>query len=460
MAELVSTELDYSTPSVSHASNFFVKTLPLNNQTTLTLTTSTVPLTVVSANRAFNMARSRIEGDLTFAANGAGNFSYTWADLKGLFQQIQITAQNSSQQIVNLTYADKTFVGLSPLTTTQSKLLAKPSPTTSISTTAITPAFTSQAIAQQNRCSDIGKSNALINPDGNGNDGYEPWISVKKVFVSGSANATCYLSFSIPLGAFDWTVASFDKLIDWGQPIQFDFQVNKTTAFTWLSTSAINPSTGAGASTGQIQLLNPVINFCYDSNQEIAQSLRTRILSSGIELKVPYLYTFKNACSGISHNFTINVSSAMGQKLLFSAIFPYNSTESNNTYFDHSLTTLLANWTSATYFTTWDSQVINTQSAIDLFQSQAYFTNIQALKDSCVMNSSDFIINFALINSWLGGSLSTQPRNAVDGLDITPGNHTFALNLTASGTSTSTQYYTVLCVQRTLRISGAGVELI
>lgn len=150
------------------------------------------------------------------------------------------------------------------------------------------------------------------------------------------------VTFEIPLKRLYNTIFSVDKDIYFGEIIIFRFVFNQSSRICWKSVTNNNPTGGAPAANyntqataydGNITVSGIELLLRTETNQEIVNQLRTQVLSSGLNILIPYVYTYKNSLVGGTQTVSIRMNRGNGitLKKIYHSVFNSNETVNQQT---------------------------------------------------------------------------------------------------------------------------------
>lgn len=458
----ISKELDYSQVMSSHSSPAYVKLNSISNITSFTPSISSVSQLTefLLPARVLSLKKSRLNFSVNFPGQGASLFTYVQGNALTMIDRIVLTSTSTNTTLCDISNFSRYASMISPVATTFSEVQNKASSVGTSSVTAIAPMQVSATLADQYKLEDVSRCNQLINPDGLNVEPACPYFYIKKNFVSTAVNTANFLSFNIPLDAIQYSIFDVDKLLYFGgENIMMSIYWSPANKYTWVGTSATNPSTAAAVIT-----VAPIISnlslYCYvEQNNDIITNLVSKVNTEGVSINFPYPQISRYNLSGSSQSFTINLGRSYGKSLLFTLVSPFNTTESNNTAQDHgSAINLRTNFTACNYNTFLNATPITSSSNIDVFQSEPWIYNKFNLYNSAIQSLPAYDVDFVHIDNFMGKSLAEADRSASDGY-VLDTNSQYQFQLNGVGTGNVINWYIAIVGLKTLNLSANGVSV-
>ena len=279
---------------------------------------------------------------------------------------------------------------------------------------------------------------------------------MKKLYT-GTGNALNYISVRLPLNAFKHSIFSVDKDMYFaGEPLSIDiyweagskFQFNCTAGTAGAPDSATPP-----VLPGAHNISNIALYACCEQNIAITSGIVDR--EQGLTLPIPVVWSSKQAVTtSTSHNIVLNVSKAMGNKLLFIAWAPYHSVETLNSCKSHTVTQL------TTYNTLLNQVPILTNNLINTALGEHYFYNKDSLDKSAIQSIIAYNNSFTHFDNFAGMGLPDLIENETvyNGIDLTGETQQWQLNATYS-VATSINHYVFVVCQKQLTIAPNSIML-
>ena len=458
--QIVSPQLDYSQKVFNHPSPLFVKISPQGSNTVTASVTSVVgPTTLQIPSKVVNLARSYLAFDVTVPTAGAGNNALLTGNLATFINRITISTVGSNIILADISNVGNYLEAVGAPSTKFLDLMDKASSTTLLKT--------ALAAAQASPCEDLAKVNASTNPIGilsgsltvGGSDDGAIYTGVKKLYTS-TANAVNYISVKLPLSAFKHSIFSVDKDMYFaGEPLNIDIYWEAGSKFMFLATTATIAAPDSATPTLVPATAHTISNitlmtYC-EQNIAITSGIVDRVMKQGLTLPIPVVWSSKQAITtSTSHNIVLNISRAMGNKLLFVAWAPYHSVESLNTCKSHTVTQL------TTYNTLLNQVPILTNNLINTALGEHYFYNKDALDKSAIQSIIAYNNSFCHFDNFSGMSLPDLIENETvyNGIDLSAETQQWQLNATYS-IDTSINHYVFVVCQKQLTIAPNSIML-
>lgn len=508
-----SSEVDYQTYNVEHSTPLYLKLYPQNNITTFALSNTAIygPVQMLIPAKVIDLSKSRLCFTLTIPAQGGTELSWIQANLCSLFNRINLTTQNTNQVLLDISYAEHYNAILNPIVTSQSELQNKSSSLYSVAAGGPPQLPTSLAGANgfswatsaapgsagNNSIEDLSKSNTLVNLDGLGNEytgGYQPrrllFSSINTGNTASVVNVDISLASLVPMSVF-----SMENMLYFsGEQLLLSLYFNGTSVWGWQGSNATSPIAGVAPLTlGGNNISSLIMYLKTEQSQEMATEIVNKVLTSGLQLPLPYPYISRLNANGFSQSFTLQYTRGFGKSLLATIWAPFcgytataqtntgaanyapytTNSETLNSGLDHSIQNNLGNpvLAASSYNTYMDQIPILTNSNIDVTLSEPWLYNKYHIKDSCLMSQGNYNIDFAHIDNWCSDPLCyINPGKRYDGLSLDPIHQwSFIWNSTAGAypngvaavlaTGVPCNHYIISLVQKELNLTASGVQI-
>jgi len=338
-----------------------------------------------------------------------------------------------------------------------------------------------------------------------------------KYFIKSSVlgAATPVVTLELPLKRLFNTIFSVDKDLYFGEVIIFRIVFNQSSRIYWTTTSATGDPRGADpgaaaaqaiAYAGNVNVSGIELLLRTETNPEIVNQLRSQVLSSGMNILIPYVYTYKNSLVGGTQTVSIRMNRGNGINLVKIYHSVFNSNETVNTTTDN------AAGNTAGRATAYDNDnrpyvtnLANTDGAVANFQARSkvlsfytmldnnriqefdlntvtfddYKINKNMFKGTVIQGMDQYYFNWVWIENWSGTEElhSHVDTNKLTGLDLSRERkwdfyatsvqlpiaaganpaYSLSLNNTNGG---SYNHYTFAVTQKNLSVSPQGITVI
>ena len=457
--QIVSPQLDYSQKVFNHPSPLFVKISPQGTNTIAgSVSSVSGPTTLQIPSKVVNLARSYLTFDVEIGAPGAGHKALLSGNLTNFINRITISTVGSNIILADISQIPNYLEAVGAPSTKFLDLMDKASSTTLLKTSAV--------LAQASPCEDLAKVNASTNPTGilsgsltvGGDDAGAIYTSVKKLYT-GTGNVANFISVRLPLNAFKHSIFSIDKDMYFaGEPLSIDVYWEAGSKFIFGASDATIAAPDTATPTlppTAHTITNIALNACCEQNIAITSGIVDRVMKQGLTLPIPVVWSSKQAVTtSTAHNIVLNISRAMGNKLLFIAWSPYHSAESLNSCKSHTVTQL------TTYNTLLNQVPILTNNLINTALGEHYFYNKDSLDKSAIQSIISFNNSFTHFDNFAGMSLPDLIENETvyNGIDLTQETQQWQLNATYS-VATSINHYVFVVCQKQLTIAPNSIML-
>lgn len=459
MSEIIDPSLDYSTKISNHSTINLRNVAPQGSQSIVLNNTGSVgPSEFIIPPQVFNPAKSRIEFTQHIETTAA---KYNIVDGNGRARLARITVYDSGTNslIVDINNQDKVaecMVYAHPKETLKTKPYFKNQ----------TPATTS-ANSRKKPVEGLMRSNTATAANnllfgagtaGTGADALvsvgdeEPFNGLRHTHVNGTAGDDLYIDFSIPLSEMKETFLATDSMLYSPTNLVVQLYWAPLNNYAVQSDAAAALTNPTGVASGTITNLNLVCAI--ESNPGIISDVIGKVMSGGITYNIPYTSVVKQSlASSRAHNFSLQLTRAYGQRLLFiaTAKFSNTATQINN----HALGNITR------YQTTLNSMPLKIPQGYDIANGDEYVLGNKAYVEGSVIESDTlFRHKFVHFDSFFGEKpLHTVDFRAVDGLDLGAQSSLFGWEATL-GANTAADYYVIICGQKSLTFSSIGATIV
>ena len=454
--EKISEELDYSVKINNHSTVAWRDTAPQGSTTvSLSATGSVGPSEFLISPVCLNLADSRLEFQLSIAAT-VSNINVIDADLLSIISRISLYDSGTNALLVDINNFDK-YNDMMKYAVKKDELKEKPYHS---KITALTSVLSKLRTVEDKQKSNILTTNFIYGRATEGRGalvagtvdvgGLEPYEGILFTLVS-EANKLSVIDVSIPLKAFKGTILAQDNLIYNPTNLVLQIYWNATNNFGGVSTDIATdlPSTALG--TSSITGLNLVLST--EANLEITSRIISKVMSEGLQFNAPYPSVVKhNVTSATSHAFTIQLTRAYGNRLLFLMTAKYDKTAGHIN--NHALGTMKS------YNTTLNSVPMKYPRGFNVLASDDYVLgNKQFIAKSIITNPDLYHQKWVHIDSFFGEKpLCHVDFNDIDGLDVSAQSSLFGWEAEL-GTAEAGDYYIIVMGHKVITFSSIGATI-
>jgi hypothetical protein len=423
----VSDSLDYSKKALSSSSYRMKRVIAYGDGTspTLSLNNSTNIFFKVPED-VLNLSKSYISFDLSIPASGAGTASNNLWGHKPPIQRIYIE-NTDNQKILDVQNFEYAWLGTVPPTTPLEKFLSQqtgnPKTTVALARAATplvyncpTDSLVAIAGGQDGKFSTTYPNHAAADST----TAVLPY-SQSKAIIATNADTLRYISCKVRLGDIAHTIAGLDLSLFFRKGFQLHVEFANMSGVGFFNDGGLdnldsNPANWGAAPT----MSNLALYYAQESNPNVIQTVRNKVLSSGMKLVVPVVNVRKKAL-GAAGDYTVEneYSIAHGDRLLRIYSFVMNSSRSLNTgfntsnYIDNggSYRTLLNE-------TQLQDQVLSTEDGSAWSHNAHYFAGSQITRSAIYRSYTP-----THIDSWVGTKLIDWKKTdtMISGLDLSTG---------------------------------------
>jgi len=455
MTTLIANPINYKNTTVIHGEYQWTKLYPIEGLTNYQLasTQGTVTTFQISPN-VFNLANIKLCGTLALGAQGANNYSFTNVNRFKAINRITVQPQaGRAPFVMDLVNVDRYLDIISRKEFSFSDVQTWDPAQTYANARTGTTFF--EGLIPSNFPAATGvrlDNSAMIKP------GKESqWV------CAGSVNAAEYLDFKIGFDKFVDTILAVNHDLYWNANLTVTIYWNPLNRYTWMSTFATNPTTGAAflPITAGVAIQNPYLIIPIQDNKIIQKDIKERCMNQGgLTLKIPYIYQQATSINAGGNNFQIYFNSGQGnylQKIHWTA-YPQTPAIPNLTYDKNNLA--LAKITQ--YYTQLNGENIQQNIIIPTF-ADSFLMNRNVLRGSDTLSFNEFLYNWSHVENFceenykfLKDLFPEVPKdNLVDGIPML---NQIQYNIVSnSAVNLINVMFSVFL--RTLRISGENITL-
>lgn len=449
MSEVISQELKYDTKIANHSSIQYRNVSPQNNTSVVTnITSSTGPTEFIISPACFVPSKSRLEFTLQLPTTASTSvFNYVDANLLTSISRLVVYDSATNAVLVDVSNFEKYASLMSPSNTSMEEFLYK----------ANGGSNTDEASAQLLTVEDIARfTGSSGNADGDNTEmGLLNPVFGRQQFYVGSASATLgdFIDVSIPFSAFKGTVLNTNKVLYFPTNLVIQIYWNASNQYAFKAGSATNPTTSVATLGSAVVVNNINVVLACESNLSIISQVIQTTMSSGITFQIPYpTVTRQSVASSVAHSYSLQLTRAYGNRILYLLSAPFVSGGVNNTANIHSRGTITV------YNTYLNNIAIKYPPSFNALKSEDYIIgNKEYLKGSVVQNLREYInSNWMHCDSFFGEKgLPSVDYSDIDGLDVGTASSTYQLQATLSS-ATAYTWVTIIMGTKTLKISNIG----
>lgn len=458
-----SPEIDYAPKASSHGSYRISKVLPLGNSTATLAASSTTEVQFEIPNKVYNLSKSTLDFEMRLVESGTSSAVSRIHNLGlSMFDRVSLY-DRSGVYLMDVTNCNYYTNAVGQYVTPIDELLTNDS----------SRGGATQALARAN---DMGFNNFRSNvavptaTPGVANASNGTRISATGAAAAPSLGSTehtyfsqgvardgsnagdIHVNFSIPLAELHHTICSLDRDLYFGQSMILRIQFAAVNQLGWVAPSATDIATSAAVLDGAVTLSNMQMNLAVEVSPPAVESIQNKVRSSGLELLIPYVYSYLFASSsGTSSNVQYRFNSGHGQRLMNIYHAVYNTGATPNVAYDKS------NLASA--------KIVSYQTSLDNVQLQEvrpvcaegddYMLHRELLEKSCIQNQNIYRHNKVHVDSWRSGKCAEWKKHdgVADGLSL---DNERIWNAEFTTASAAYRHMTFAIAQRSLKINNNG----
>jgi hypothetical protein len=426
MSVISSPAISYGPPvKNNHGSYKYTRVLSDNGGQTISLNRNS-PTEILTSipNRVVNLARSNVSMDLRIPATASKEHNLFTNGAGGLFSRISLYSR-AGTYLCDLTDAATYTRTVQPMINTvdssRSLDVTRCQPFLIESQNKGRPSMNSCSNSPASTADAGGRNGTRPNADDSVNSADVDDTEPQYVTKTSTGDDLC-LSLSIPLRDLaPHTVMSLDKDLYFNQSLVLRTSFAPFNRIGFTTTSGTSPE----ELTEVPEVTSFRVNLAVETNSQIAEGVRSQVMSGGLQQLVPYVYenVFKTPTASSEHSHQIRLNRSAGHSLLhmYSACFNGSTTRSASIDLDNRFDAVLAG----------PKKVISTQTSVDNdLQSEYrlecdkgldYEAQRHLMQDSVAAQQSDvWRYNRCELNSWRGGKCVNfrETDDILDGLDL------------------------------------------
>ena len=387
MTTLIADSINYKNANVIHGDYQWTKLYPIEGLTNYPLaSTQGATTTFQLSPNVFNLSKVKLCGTLALPAQGANNYSFT--NVKGFKLINRITVQpqaGTSPYLMDFIDLDRYLDIVSRKEFSFSDVQTWDPAQTYANARTGTTFF--EGLIPSNFPAATGvrlDNSAMIKP------GQESqWV------CAGGVNSATYLDFKFGFDKFVDTILAIDHDLFWNSNLTVTIYWNTLNRYTWMLTSATNPTTGAAflPVTAGAAIQNPYVMLPIQNNKIIKKDIMERCLSQGgLTIKLPFIYQQSASINAGGNNIQVYYHSGQGnylQKIYWTA-YPQTPATPNLTYDKNNLA--LAKITQ--YYTQLNGENIQ-QNIIVPTSADEFLMKRNLLRGSDTLCFNEFLYNWS-----------------------------------------------------------------
>jgi len=283
--------------------------------------------------------------------------------------------------------------------------------------------------------------------------------------ANGAQAGALYFNIQFPLKLLKNTICAVDKDIYLGEILQLRIVWNALSKITFAATSNDQKYTGAtNALTNNISISNMALYLATEKNQSIINNLVEKVSSGGIQMLIPYVYTYKSNLTGSSVSTSLRFNRGHGKNLQKIYYAMFNGAETTNTAYDNDNLVLTATGLNTKinyYYTLLNNQRIQEYN-MQCNQWDDYKLLREKLKGSITQNSNIYNYNQFWVDDFCNyEKLWDDNSNLDSGLDLSVEQKwDIYITLATLMAGTAMNHYAFAVTQKVLTVSSTGVTVL
>lgn len=488
----LSNQLDYKKESFIHPTYKLNKILPQSGSQSVTINTGGNDTMFEIPVKAFNLARSLLCFTIAPSVN-AGAYYYAYKDVLTPIRQLQLYTRSGIYLCDLNEVPNFTKVTLKPETSLEEFLTYD----NGVDAGAAATKGTARYFAPNNAAS---AANQRPQDSSAASKGY-----IEPQYVEPGTNVVASPVYQIvyPLGTLKNTIFALDKDIWANEILILRIVWNQANRIIYNGGNVAVPTTGVTVYAGGMNVTNLTLYLAVETNPEITNQLRSQVAGGGINILIPYVYTYKtNLGPSASQTVSLRFNRGHGIRLskIYHSVFNNNETVSTGvdsvggnpftiaSAYDNDNRAVIAGGVNAltnrskvqVFYTMLDNERLQ-EFNLTCANNDDYMLLKDKIKGSVISSSDMFYYNWFWLEDFTGmEDRSAEPKNKDNlevGLDLSierkwdfygqQMNNTAAtvnniLNSTIAANTNNGQYnhYSFAITQKTLTISPNGITVL
>lgn len=450
---MIASELSYAPSLITNPSYRYSKLVPQAGTQSVNLSTNQTTETLIEIpTKVHNLSRSVLQFQVQIPEL-AGHHTNIHSSGFPSIDRLSVYTR-SGVYICDINSVDKFYKVVAPRTSKFVKMMSADKMAIGASSALATSVghylHTSNALASASYRLDNTGANLIAS-----DKSYVEQQYIQQGAAAGAGAGDVFYNVQMELGEMIHTVLNIDKDIYFGEIMVLRIQWAPSNRLGFVSTTGA-PTVNVAAISTACLINNIALYLAVETNPDIISSLVAKVNSSGLQLIVPYVHTYKNSNSNSTFIATQQrLNRGHGSSLLrvYSSLF--NGSESGSTAFNNSN---VASAKCTSFYTSMDSMRLQ-DSDVSVANNEDYLMMKDALEGSCIENSSIFKYNWVVQDDFTGfktsdASLTDSTQN---GLSL-EAERLYQVNLN-SVSAANQNLYSFYITQKMLVIAGGAVQL-
>jgi hypothetical protein len=455
-----SSELNYTSELAQHSSARMSRVLPISGTGDITLQTgSTQEVTFELPNKVYNLARSTLDFNMNVAATASHVNSINSLGVQAI-DRISLYTREGVYLADMPNFAQFSRV-VTPLVTKHDDFMDNEPARGAVTEAAAKLADKGASIF---KCDAVRGAAAAGVSDRQGQrvaaggaaleSNSESYVS-PQYFVTSGTNGILNINYSIPLSEVHHSLMSIDRVMYFGQSLLLRVHFAPTDRMGFNADD--HALTNAAALTSTVTISEAKVYLAVETNPMVVQGLVKRVQSQGLQVMVPYVYSYQyTSPANVDTSVQQRLNAGHGQRLLNSYHALFHLTNSGTTAMDINN---VGNAKLVSFQTSLDNN--NLQEFVPLCANNEDYQLIKPLLKGSVVSSSDcYRHNRVWIDSWRAGpcaSWKERDGTEIDGLELTSER---IWQIAQTGSGAAFRQYSWFVTQRTINVSSNGQILI
>lgn len=244
----------------------------------------------------------------------------------------------------------------------------------------------------------------------------------------------------------------------WNETLLLTLDLNTRDKVGWLSTSATDPATGAGALTNNITLSNVYLQLAQVADETVDAQLKMEYSQGWSENILYPQLIYKNTQSGTSQSLSVQLNGTYGKmcKRIYTTLF---NTDTNNLAYDHSTTSAYVDKVQS--YNSYVDNLPNENEVVSVGTNDYDFIR-KKLRGGIIRDPSSYWQQWAIVKDFSGSDSLCDKNHFHSGIELVDANgfgrelKYSILSTTASG---SFMWWSVGIFVRRLSVSPAGINV-
>lgn len=271
----------------------------------------------------------------------------------------------------------------------------------------------------------------------------------KQYLYRGEDTTATEIFVDINLSLIKNTIFALDKSLYFNETVLIKVIWGERDSWGFVAPSLTVPQTNAAVLTGDIALSDCYLYLALERNPLVSAAVIDKVLTEGLTINCPYVYSFKHVPSGTSQSVTIRLNRSNGSHLkkVYHSLF--NAAETLATRYRHDIAA-----TTTSHYTSLNNQRLQQFDLKNSDRTDYMYHYDEILRDSMISTFDSYKYNWFHCDKFEEQETEDVNDNIVSGvpLDVEQ-----KWDFTAVTANTAYKHFTFAICNRMLIVSGAGI---